>query len=113
MMRFSRSLAFVRGRDFDLDLYPMLLKKKKHETKIQIKSSIQRHEKGEKINDICRDIGISDKTFFVWRKKYSGLEVQDLKRLKSLEEENSKLKRLVAEQALDLVVLKDIVSKKW
>ena len=79
----------------------------------KILSSIQRHEKGEKINDICRDIGISDKTFFVWRKKYSGLEVQDLKRLKSLEEENSKLKRLVAEQALDLVVLKDIVSKKW
>jgi putative transposase len=66
-----------------------------------------------KIADLCRMHGISDATFYNWRTKYGGMEVSDAKRLKQLEDENRKLKQMLAEALLDNKVLKDVVSKKW
>ena len=72
------------------------------------------HEgKTRPIEELCREYGIAKATFYVWRNKFGDMTVSDAHRLKLLEGENSKLKRLVAEQALDIVALKDIVSRKW
>ena len=65
------------------------------------------------MKELCRKHGFSDAAFYKWRGKYDGMEVADAKRLKALEEENGKLKRIVADQALDIVALKDVVSRKW
>ncbi len=65
-----------------------------------------------KVADLCRKHGISDVTFYNWRSKFGGMDVSEARRLKLLEEENQKLKRLVAEQALDILVLKDVLQKK-
>jgi putative transposase len=70
-------------------------------------------EAGAKTSELCRQHGISTATFYGWRSKYGGLEVSEAKRLKQLEEENAKLKRIVADQALDITMLKDLVGKKW
>ena len=67
---------------------------------------------GIAVKDLCRKHGVSDATIYNWKRKLGGLEVHNTKRLKALEDENRKLKRLVAEQQLDLIVLKDIVSGK-
>ena len=66
-----------------------------------------------KVSDICRGLGISEPTFYNWKSKYSGMTASDIKRLKELEEENFRLKRIVADQQLDIQILKDVVSKKW
>ena len=66
-----------------------------------------------KVADLCRQHGISHPTYYLWKNKYSNMTVSEAKRLRELESENSKLKRLVADQQLDILVLKDIVSKKW
>jgi putative transposase len=66
-----------------------------------------------KTAEICRQHGISEATFYTYKAKYGGLEVSDARRLKALEEENAKLKKLLAEQMLDNAVLKDLASKKW
>jgi putative transposase len=79
----------------------------------QIVNAIKEHDGGKSSNDICRELGIHKATFYSWRKKYAGLESQELKRLKDLEEENRKLKQMYADLALDNKVLKDILSKKW
>ena len=63
--------------------------------------------------DVCRRHGISEATFYKWKAKFGGLEVTEAKRLRTLEEENAKLKKLLAEAMLDIAVLKDISSKKW
>ena len=63
--------------------------------------------------DVCRKHGISSATFYKWKAKYGGLEVSDAKRLKTLEDENAKLKKLLAEAMLDNAMLKDVASKKW
>jgi putative transposase len=63
--------------------------------------------------EVSRRHGISTKTYYGWRKKYGGMQSDDVRRLRHLETENSKLKKMVAEQALDIVALKEIVSKKW
>ena len=63
--------------------------------------------------DICRKHGLSDQTFHNWKKKYGGLTVDELRRMKELEQENSRLKRAVADLTLDLQILKDVNSKKW
>jgi putative transposase len=63
--------------------------------------------------DVCRRHGISEATFYKWKAKFGGLEVSEAKRLRTLEEENAKLKKLLAEAMLDIAVLKDISSKKW
>lgn len=87
--------------------------KAKRFTEEQIIGILKQAEAGMKIIDVCRMHGISDVTFYTWRKKYGGMEVSDAKRLKQLEDENRKLKQMLADAMLDNKVLKDIVSKKW
>jgi putative transposase len=70
-------------------------------------------EAGAKTADVCRKHGISSATFFKWKSKYGGLEVSDARRLKALEDENRKLKKLLAEAMLDNAMLKDLNTKKW
>ena len=79
----------------------------------QIIGILKQSEAGAKTSDLCRQHGISAATFYAWRSKYGGMDVSEAKRLKQLEEENAKLKRIVAEQALDITMLKDVVGKKW
>ena len=87
--------------------------KKSRFTEEQIVGILKQGEAGLKTADLCRDHGISAATFYQWKAKYGGLEVSEAQRLKKLEEENGRLKRIVADQAIDLVMLKDLVSKKW
>jgi putative transposase len=87
--------------------------KKSKFTEEQIISILKEQEQGLKVAEICRKHGISDQTFHNWKKKYSGLDVSELRRMRELEQENSRLKRLVADQALDIQILKDVNSKKW
>ena len=79
----------------------------------QIIAILRGQEAGVKTADVCRKHGISQATFFKWKAKFGGLEVSDARRLKTLEEENRKLKKLLAEAMLDNSMLKDINSKKW
>lgn len=87
--------------------------KKSKFSESQIIKAIKENESGRKADDIARELGISVGTFYQWRKKYSGMEVSHLKRMKELESENAKLKRMFAEQALMLEMAKDVISKKW
>ena len=82
-------------------------------TEEQIIGILQEQEAGAKTSDLCRKHGISSATFYKWKAKYGGLEVSDAKRLKALEDENAKLKKLLAEVMLDNAMLKDTASKKW
>ena len=86
---------------------------KKRYTEEQLINVFKQLEAGAKVNDICRDMGISTGTFYNRRSKFSGLEVNEAKRLKELESENSKLKKLLAEKLLEVEAMKDVVSKKW
>lgn len=86
---------------------------KKRFTEEQIIKALKEHESGTKVEDLCRRLGISNGTFYNWRSKYGGLEVNEAKRLRELESENSKLKKLLAEKLLENEALKDVVSKKW
>ena len=79
----------------------------------QIVAILQEAERTGKTGEVIRRHGISRETFYRWRKKYGGMQVSDAKRLRALEEENRQLKRVVAEQALDLQVLKDVLGKGW
>ena len=79
----------------------------------QIMGILQEHEAGAKCADLCRKHGMSEGTFYAWKAKYSGMTVSEAKWLKTLEDENAKLKRLLAEQMLDLAAMKDLLSKKW
>jgi putative transposase len=81
-------------------------------TESQIVNALKEHESGKKAEDICRELGINRNTFYNWKKKYGGMETQDLKRLKELEEENRRLKQMYADLSLDHRILKDIVEKK-
>lgn len=65
------------------------------------------------VDEVCRKVGVSRNTFYAWKKKFGGMDVSDAKRLKQLEEENRRLKKLVADQALDNAMLKEVLSKKW
>lgn len=78
----------------------------------QIITVLQRHERGEKVSTLCREIGISDATFYAWKAKYGGLSANELKRIKDLESENARLKRMYAELSLVHEALKDAVAKK-
>ena len=82
-------------------------------TEEQIVGILKEHAAGEPMGSLCRRHGISEQTLYRWKRKYDGLEGQDLKRLKALEEENARLKRLVAEQALDNQALKEMLRKNW
>jgi putative transposase len=77
----------------------------------QIISVLKEAEAGAKVSELCRRHGISDATFYSWRNKYGGLEVSEMRRLRQLEEENRRLKSIVADQALDLRALKEVLAK--
>lgn len=79
----------------------------------QIIGILKEQEAGAATADVCRRHGISGATFYKWKAKFGGLEVTEAKRLRTLEEENAKLKKLLAEAMLDIAVLKDISTKKW
>lgn len=79
----------------------------------QIVNILNEQQAGCCIDDICRRHGIANSTFHKWKAKYGGLSVSDLQRLKALEEENAKLKRLLADTMLENVAIKDVLSKKW
>ena len=79
----------------------------------QILAIVKEGEAGRKVADLCRKHGISDATFYNWKAKYGGMEVSEAKRLKALEEENAKLKKLLAEQMLDAAALRELLAKKW
>lgn len=80
-------------------------------TEEQIISILQEHEAGAKCADLCRKHGMSEGTFYAWKAKYSGMTVSEAKRLKALEDKNAKLKRLLAEQMLDMAAMKELLSK--
>lgn len=82
-------------------------------TEEQMVSVLKEGEAGAKVSDLCRKYGMSDATYYHWKAKYAGMTAADLKRLKTLEEENRRLKQIVGEQALDIRALKDIVSKNF
>jgi len=87
--------------------------KKSRYTEEQIIAVLKEADAGIKVQDLCRKHGISDVTFYKWRSKYGGMEVSEARRLKVLEDENRRLKSLVADLTLDNQALKLVVSKKW
>lgn len=97
------SLELTKSGDFIM---------KKRFTEEQIIKMIKRHEAGAKVDDLCRELGISSGTFYNWRSKYTGLEVNEAKRLKELELENNKLKKLLAERMLEVEAMREILLKK-
>jgi putative transposase len=86
--------------------------KKSKYTEEQIAFALKQAELGTSVEEVCRKLGISDATFYNWRKKFGGLGPSEVRRLKQLEEENSKLKRLVADLSLDKAMLQDVLAKK-
>jgi putative transposase len=79
----------------------------------QIIGILREQEGGASTADVCRKHGVSSATFYKWKARFGGLDVSDARRLKTLEDENAKLKRLLAEAMLDNAILKDIAAKKW
>ncbi len=86
--------------------------KRSRYTEEQIAFALKQVELGTPVPEVCRKMGVSDATFYNWRKKYGGLGPSELKRLKQLEEENHRLKKLVADLSLDKAMLQDVVAKK-
>ena len=86
--------------------------KKARISESQIVSAIKQHESGKSTSDICRELGVHQATFYTWKKKYSGMDSQELRRMKELEEDNRRLKQMYADLALDHNILKDVLSKK-
>ena len=82
-------------------------------TEEQIIGILREQEAGVPVADLCRKHGLSSPTFYKWKAKYGGLGVSEARRLKALEDENAKLKRMLAEEMLDNVALKDLLRKKW
>jgi putative transposase len=86
---------------------------KTRHTEEQIIQALKEHQAGASVADLCRRHGVSQPTFYKWRQRFGGLEINEAKRLRLIEDENRKLKKLVANQALDMMVLKDLLSKKY
>jgi putative transposase len=87
--------------------------KKSRFTEEQIVGILKEQEAGVAVMELCRKHGVSSPTFYKWKAKYGGLDVSEARKLKSLEDENAKLKRLLADAMLDNVALKDLLGKKW
>ena len=87
--------------------------KKKRFSEEQIIAVLKEAEAGAKVLDLCRKHGISDATFYNWKAKYGGMTVSDVRRLRELEQENARLKKLLAEAELDKAALKDLLNRKW
>jgi putative transposase len=87
--------------------------KRKRFTEEQIIGILKDHDLGAKAADLCRKHGISEATFYNWKSKFGGMDVSEAKRLKQLQDENGKLKKLLADAMLDNAALKDLLSKKW
>jgi putative transposase len=86
---------------------------KKRFTDDQIIGAVKKLESGTTAKELSRELGVTIQTLYHWKKRFGGMDVLDARRLKELEAENTRLKRLVADQALDIVMLKDVNSKKW
>ena len=86
--------------------------RKSHFPESQIIQTLKAVEAGRAVKDVCRELGISDQTYYNWKSKYGGMEASDIRRMKDLEEENAKLKRMYADMALENRALKDVVEKK-
>lgn len=79
----------------------------------QIIAILKEQEQGQKVADLCRKHGISPQTFYSWKSKYGGMDVDELRRLKDLEQENARLKKIVANQSLEIDIIKDLLQKKF
>jgi putative transposase len=87
--------------------------KKSRFTEEQIIAALKEHERGGTAAEICRRLGVSSHTLYRWKAKYGGMEVSQARRLREVEDENRRLKHIVADQALDIRALKDVISRKW
>jgi putative transposase len=79
----------------------------------QILAMVKEGEAGRKVADLCRTSGITEQTYYRWKAKYAGMELSEMQRLKAVEDENRRLKQIVAEQTLDIQALKAVVARKW
>jgi putative transposase len=86
---------------------------KKRFSEDQIITAVKRLEGGTPAKELSREMGVTQQSLYHWKKKFRGMDVSEARRLKALEAENTRLKRLVADQALDIIMLKDVNSKKW
>lgn len=86
---------------------------KKRFTEEQIIKTITRVKNGERARDVAREVGVSEHTIYTWKKRFKNMTVNEAKKMRELEAENARLKKLVADQALDIVMLKDVNSRKW
>lgn len=86
--------------------------KKSNFTESQISGVLKEHSAGKKAADICRELGISQNTFYLWKRKYEGMDTEMLRKYKEMERENAKLKQMYAELSLDHRILKDVIEKK-
>ena len=87
--------------------------KRKRCTDEQVAFALRQAESGTAVGEICRKMGVSEPTFYRWKKQFAGMGVAEIRRLKQLEDENAKLKRLVADLALDKAMLQDVLRRKW
>ena len=87
--------------------------KQKRYTDEQIAFALRQAESGTAVAEICRKLGVSEPTFYRWKKQFAGMGTVEIRRLKQLEEENAKLKRLVVDLSLDKTMLQDVLRKKW
>lgn len=87
--------------------------KRKRFSEEQIIKALKRIDAGEQAKAVCRELGVHEQTYYNWKKKYSGMEVDQLKELKALQDENARLKKIVADQMLNIDMLKAVNSKKW
>ena len=87
--------------------------KRKRYTDEQISFALRQAESGTPVEEICRRMGISEPTFYRWKKKFAGMGIAEIRRLKQLEDENRKLKQLVADLSLDKTMLQDVLRRKW
>lgn len=82
-------------------------------TEAQVVAALRECASGTPVGQVARKLGVSEQTLYIWKKKYASLDTADVRKLRQLEEENAKLKRLVADLSLDKVMLQDLVSRKW